>query len=83
MKQNISQLLSELYLQAKSLNGISLGEEPLRFDVAAPIISEWKELKREKLETRIDKRDTQKFLQSVISIADIQVPYERKETKLT
>ena len=81
MKQNISQLLSELYLQAKSLNGISLGEEPLRFDVAAPIISEWKELKREKLETRLDKRDTQKFLQSVISIADIQVPYERKETK--
>lgn len=81
MKQNIPKLLSELFLKAKSLNGISLGDEPLRFDVAAPIISEWKELERERLNSINDKRDIGKFLQSVISVADIQVPYERKETK--
>lgn len=81
MKHNISQLITDLFNEAKALNGISLGEEPLRFDVATPIISEWKELEREKLETRLDKRDTQRFLQSVVSVADIQVPYERKGTK--
>lgn len=81
MKVNTTQLLNELYLEAKALNGISLSEEPVRFDVAAPIISEWKELERERLTSINDKRNGEKFLQSVISVADIQVPYERKETK--
>ena len=81
MKAKTTQLLDHLYLEAKALNGISLSEEPIRFDVAAPIISEWKELQRERLTSINDKRDTQKFLQSVISVADIQVPYNRKETK--
>ena len=81
MKAKTTQLLDDLYLEAKALNGISLSEEPIRFDVAAPIISEWKELDRERLTSLNDKRDTHKFLQSVISVADIQVPYDRKETK--
>lgn len=81
MKQDTTKTIDALYLEAKALNGISLSEEPLRFDVAAPIISEWKELKRERLSSINDKRDINKFLQSVISVADIQVPYERKETK--
>ncbi len=82
MKTNTTKILSELYLEAKALNGISLSEEPIRFDVAAPIISAWKELNRERLTSINDKRDTSKFLQSVISVADIQVPYDRKETKV-
>ncbi len=81
MKDNITQLLDQLYSEAESLNGISLKDEPLRFDVAAPIITEWEELEREVLTSRIDKRNPNKFLQSVISIADIQIPVERTETK--
>jgi len=81
MNQNTTQLINDLYLEAKALNGISLSDEPMRFDVAAPIISEWKELERERLSSLNDSRNTDKFLQSVISVADIQVPYDRKETK--
>ena len=81
MNAKTTELLNELYKEAKALNGISLSDVPLRFDVAAPIISDWKELEREKLVSINDKRDTQKFLQSVVSVADIQTPYERKETK--
>jgi len=81
MTQNTTQLLDALYLEAKGLNGISLSEDPLRFDVAAPIISAWKELERERLSSIMDDRNPEKFLQSVISVADIQVPYDRKETK--
>ena len=81
MQKNITQLLDELYFEAEALKGISLKDEPLRFDVAAPIITEWEELEREQLTSRVDKRNPNKFLQSVISIADIQIPMERKETK--
>ena len=81
MQDNITQLLDQLYSEAESLKGISLKDEPLRFDVAAPIITEWEELDREVLSSRVDKRDPNKFLQSVISIADIQIPIERVETK--
>jgi hypothetical protein len=81
MQENITQLLDKLYIEAEALKGISLKEEPLRFDVAAPIITEWEELDREVLTSRVDKRNPNKFLQSVISIADIQIPVERIETK--
>lgn len=81
MEKNITQLLYQLYLEADRLNGISLMDEPLRFDVAAPVITNWEELDREVLKGRVDTRNPEKFLQSVISIADIQIPIERKETK--
>ena len=81
MQDNITQLLNRLYSEAESLKGISLKDEPLRFDVAAPIITEWEELDREVLSSRVEKRNPNKFLQSVISIADIQIPVEREETK--
>ncbi len=81
MQENITQLLDQLYSEAKGLKGISLKDEPLRFDVAAPIITEWESLDREVLTSRVDKRNSNKFLQSVISIADIQIPVERVETK--
>ena len=81
MQNNINQLLDSLYREAEQLNGISLMDEPLRFDVAAPVITNWEQLDREILKGRVDKRNPEKFLQSVISIADIQIPIERKETK--
>lgn len=78
---NITEQLNNLYEEANALQGISLKDDPLRFDVAAPIVTEWTLLERERLNSITDKRDTQKFLQSVISVADIQVPYDRKDTK--
>lgn len=81
MKNNVSQLLDELYTQAYDLNGISLGEEPLRFDVAAPIITEWTGLDYERLESFSNQRNPKKFLHSIITLADIQIPRDRKDTK--
>ena len=81
MKNNVSQLLDELYTQAHELKGISLGEEPLRFDVAAPIITEWAELDYERLDSFTSQRNPKKFLHSIITLADIQIPKDRKDTK--
>ena len=69
------------FKEAEAIEGISLQDEPIRFDIASPIISTWRDLPRERMEDRHDKRDLNKFLQSVISVADIQTPYERKEIK--
>ncbi len=82
MNQNdIPTNLDFLYSEAEGIDGISLKESPMRFDIAAPIITEWTNLKRERLDSFHSKRDQHKFLQSVISIADSQIPYERKEIK--
>ena len=81
MTNEIVDLINSIYRDAKSLEGISLKEEPLRFDVAAPIITEWVNLPREKLSSINDKRDPHKFLQSLVSVADVQIPYDRKSTK--
>ena len=81
MTGEIIDLINQIYKDAEMLEGISLKDEPLRFDVAAPIITEWTDLPRERLNSVNDERDPNKFLQSVISIADVQIPYDRKDTK--
>ncbi len=82
MHQNdIPTNLDLLYSEAETIEGVSLKESPMRFDIAAPIITEWTQLRRERLDSYHSKRDPHKFLQSVISIADSQIPYERKEIK--
>ncbi|MEZ4908452.1 MAG: hypothetical protein R2771_12610 [Saprospiraceae bacterium] len=81
MKVKIAELLNQLYSQAELLKGISLGEEPLRFDVAAPIITEWTDIPHERLESITSTRNPKKFLLSIVSVANVQIPVDRKDTK--
>ncbi len=82
MNQNdIPTNLDFLYKEAEAIEGVSLQDSPMRFDIAAPIITEWTNLKRERLDSFHSKRDPHTFLQSVLSVADSQIPYERQEIK--